>query len=238
MISTVGLLDEQKLKKPKLRAVNNKLIIFSSINNHIIYMLRSLRLAKSLGPRLGRRFFSDIGGKTKGLMLLEKYKYNVPKFISVHSENVDKGHIDNVVQSNFPDYVKYFAVRSSAANEDGEHGAMAGQFYTALGVTRDHIFDEAQNVVESFGDQNGTVVIQQFVNSDRSGVMFTNAGAEVTAINANKGLCDSVVKGDPCDEYLLNHRGEVIRKKVVDKVPLELKDGKVVECNSTSEQAL
>ncbi len=147
----------------------------------------------------------------------------------VDSKTLAKDSLEIAVDQYFETDVKYFAVRSSASNEDSEKEAKAGYYHTSLGVTKDKIYEEAVKVKNSYKGESGTIIIQEFIASDKAGVMFTDAGFGVVAITANFGLCDTVVKGENCDTFILNQQCEVIDKKInVNKKPVYFKRGRFV----------
>ena len=76
------------------------------------------------------------------------------------------------------------AVRSSAANEDGAEQSFAGVFESVLDVERDGIDAALQHVEHSFASQRaksyeqeggvgGNILVQQMVNAEYAGVLFT-----------------------------------------------------------------
>ncbi|XP_060065113.1 putative phosphoenolpyruvate synthase [Ylistrum balloti] len=112
-------------------------------------------------------------------------------------------------------FTKSFAVRSSASGEDGSEASSAGQMETYLGV-RGHteILDSVRKCWASaftyqavqYRRQNGQpikvavgVVIQEMVQSEVSGVMFTNdpvnGSPNLMTIDASYGLGEAVVSG-------------------------------------------
>ncbi len=125
------------------------------------------------------------------------------------------------------------AVRSSATAEDLEDASFAGQQETYLNVIG--IEDLLARIRECYASLWGdravsyrkisgydkekvslAVVIQEMVESDCSGVMFTSDPAgdkENIHINASYGLGEAVVSGivSP-DEYICNRQGQLIKK--------------------------
>ena len=113
-------------------------------------------------------------------------------------------------------YKKHFAVRSSCVGEDSVQTSAAGQLETFLGIqgldniiaaVRDCWASSFAYQVVEYRRQNGQelmdgmgVIIQEMVNSDVSGVVFTMDPVENDAskliITANYGLGESVVSGD------------------------------------------
>ena len=113
-------------------------------------------------------------------------------------------------------YKKHYAVRSSGVGEDSVQTSAAGQLETFLGIQGlDNILTAVRNCwassfayqVVEYRRQNGQelldsmgVVIQEMVNADVSGVVFTidpvDNDASKLVITANYGLGESVVSGD------------------------------------------
>ncbi|MCR4763428.1 MAG: phosphoenolpyruvate synthase [Lachnospiraceae bacterium] len=126
-----------------------------------------------------------------------------------------------------------FAVRSSATAEDLEDASFAGQQETYLNVVGlQDLFDRIRQCYASlWGDRavsyrknsgydkqkvSLAVVIQQMIESEAAGVMFTAdpAGSpENIHINASYGLGEAVVSGivSP-DEYLCDRDGKVLKE--------------------------
>lgn len=101
-----------------------------------------------------------------------------------------------------------FAVRSSAANEDGENQSFAGVFDSALAVSPDNLGNAIQQVHRSFQsdraqsyDQMGgvaaSVLVQKMVNAEYAGVLFTTdpAGPGMCMIEMVKGNGEALVSG-------------------------------------------
>ena len=160
----------------------------------------------------------NIGGKAQSLKKLHHAGFNVPPFF-VCDESWDEAGILQTLGEKLPD-TNYFAVRSSASGEDGDNKSYAGHFYSAVAVTKSDVFKEVQRVLSSFGDLDGSVIIQEFVPSDVSGVAFSDNGEGVVVINSNFGLCKNVVEGKACDEYLTHKDGTLIRKAISKEKPV------------------
>lgn len=118
--------------------------------------------------------------KAENLQILKDNGINVPNFISV----LDEEEIDLSFSN-----CDLFSVRSSCNVEDSENCSFAGQFKTLLFVNREGIINAVKEVKKSykinltqcqgvsFGDlyniKNSKVIIQEMINSDVSGVLFT-----------------------------------------------------------------
>lgn len=179
---------------------------------------------------------SELGGKAKNLTILKNAGFRVPEFITIVDEISEK-ELLNLIDINFK--IKYFAVRSSAIVEDGTQTSFAGHFYSAVGVTFENLFKEYLNVRKSFGNQSGAVIIQEFVPSAKSGVLFTDAGENKILINANFGLCKSVVEGEPCDEYIYSRNSIPLKEHIEkNKNPLFFDNGNFNKKLKSAEKVL
>lgn len=130
------------------------------------------------------------------------------------------------------------AVRSSATAEDLEDASFAGQQETYLNVSSDKdLLDKIKQCYSSlWGDRAVTyrhrqgydhqkvslaIVIQQMVESDCAGVVFTvnpSGNTNEILINASYGLGEAVVSGlvTP-DEYICSRSGEALRVTIGSK---------------------
>ncbi|WP_026506085.1 PEP/pyruvate-binding domain-containing protein [Butyrivibrio sp. NC3005] len=130
------------------------------------------------------------------------------------------------------------AVRSSATAEDLSDASFAGQQETYLNVVGEK--EVLSKIKECYASLYGkraisyrknkgydkdkvflAVVIQEMVNSDKSGVLFTQnpngTGSEVI-INASYGLGEAVVSGSVTpDEYVCDESGHIIRETIASK---------------------
>lgn len=181
-----------------------------------------------------------IGGKAGSLKKLLNAGFNVPKFF-VCDESWSKEKIQETLIAELP-ATNYFAVRSSAAGEDGDNKSYAGHFYSAIAVKREKVVEEVGTVAASFGGLSGSVVIQEFVASDVSGIAFSDNGNGLTLVNSNFCICKNVVEGKACDEYVLNKTGSLIKESISANKPVlflqngELQEKERSEGSLTSEQ--
>ncbi|WP_129669257.1 PEP/pyruvate-binding domain-containing protein [Phytoactinopolyspora endophytica] len=128
------------------------------------------------------------------------------------------------------------AVRSSACAEDSEGASYAGQQETYLNVGS---LEKAQEMVVecwlsfftdravfyreekgSLDDVAMAVVIQQMVDSQKAGVMFTvdpvHQRRDRIVVEAALGLGENVVNGENTpDWYLLSRKGEIKRSRII-----------------------
>ncbi len=173
----------------------------------------------------------EIGGKAKSLKILTSAGFNVPRFISYDRS---PPLLSSILDSSFRG-IEYFAVRSSAFGEDSANKSFAGQFYSAIGVKRKDIPSEIENVLSSYEGREGSVIIQEFLPSESSGVMFTEVDSNKIVINSTFGLCTTVVSGEACDEYISDRSGLIIRKTICEKNALFFQDGSFVRVKKTGD---
>ena len=168
------------------------------------------------------------GNKAESLTKLQDAGFNVPRFFTC-DESWDEEKILQTIDSEFSK-VSYFAVRSSAAGEDGDQKSYAGHFYSAIAVKKAGVITEVEKVTLSFGELSGSVIIQEFIPSDVSGIAFSDNGEGLILVNSNFGFCKNVVEGKACDEYVLNKNGIVIKETVSEEKPvLSLQNGTLQE---------
>ena len=141
------------------------------------------------------------------------------------------------------------AVRSSATAEDLPDASFAGQQETFLNIKGEkNLLDAVQKcwaslygaraiyyrAKQGFDDRsvNIAVVVQQMINSEKAGVMFTShpvTGEPLTIIEGSWGLGEAVVSGSVSpDKYVYDQRTEiVIDKEVVEgkKEPIRVIGG-------------
>ncbi|MFL5881126.1 MAG: PEP/pyruvate-binding domain-containing protein [Actinomycetota bacterium] len=133
------------------------------------------------------------------------------------------------------------AVRSSACAEDSEAASYAGQQETYLNT--DGLAEVLANVVRcwlsffteravfyrrekgSLDDVAMAVVVQQMVDSDKSGVLFTvdpvHGRRDRMVVEAARGLGEAVVSGGVTpDNYTLSRDGVVKRRRVAGAEPV------------------
>src|SRR6478735_2152333 len=130
------------------------------------------------------------------------------------------------------------AVRSSACAEDSNDASYAGQQETYLFVeTLDDVMDKVVECWLSFfseralfyrehkGDLDDiqmAVVVQQMVDADKAGVMFTidpvNNRKDRVVVEAARGIGENVVSGEITpDYYTLDRKGTLKKSRIVDE---------------------
>ncbi len=169
--------------------------------------------------------------------VLLRHGLPVPAFVTVDSDNFTLQTISALLEKQFKS-CQYFAVRSSAHGEDSQNTSCAGKYYSATGATRQQVFQECQKVLASYAGSKGGIIIQEFISCEKSGVIFSNAGQNLSVVNANFGLCESVVQGKNCDQFVLMRSGKILRERVVkEKKFISLEAGRKV-CSQSENKTL
>ncbi|KAL5006743.1 hypothetical protein ScPMuIL_015549 [Solemya velum] len=165
--------------------------------------------------------------QVKSVLMLNDHRCSLSDLPSMCSDVVEEfatcslsAELEQTIQSHFMKLlgdkeIGHVAVRSSAAGEDGSEASSAGQMETFLGV---HSVDEVCNCVRKcwasaytyqaveYRRQHGQpivtsvgVVIQEMVQSEVSGVLFTNdpltGNPGLMTLDASYGLGEVVVSG-------------------------------------------
>ncbi len=173
---------------------------------------------------INSELYPKIGGKAKGLDLLTKSGFNVPKgFLITDLFDLD----EKAIYQAFDELgLKNVSVRSSASNEDKELNSNAGQYETYLFVDKSSLISSIKKCIESldstrakeyaehFNLQEGemNIVVQEMIDSDKAGVLFTaspNNGSCVL-IEAVKGQGENLVSGK-----ISANRYEISRKNYI-----------------------
>lgn len=152
-------------------------------------------------------------------------------------DDVEESILD-LYDETFEDEETRVAVRSSANSEDTKEASFAGQQDTYLNVSREdlinHIrkcwaslFTERASVYRdrhdiSHSDAKMAVIVQEMVDADVSGVLFTknpSTGDDEVVIESTWGLGEAVVSGEVTpDKYVLDSsNGEVIDRVISQK---------------------
>lgn len=163
-----------------------------------------------------------MGGKAQALSKLGKAINNIPDWFVVSYTGFDiqtkRIKEDAVIEieeriKDFPEDV-YFAIRSSAGNEDSAENSFAGQFDTFLYIRKEQIVDKILDVymsafserIETYRKENNieeitipSVIVQKMVNSRCSGVAFganpVNSNIKEIVVSAVYGLGSGLVDG-------------------------------------------
>ena len=212
-----------------------------------------------------------IGGKAKNLFRLQEIGLNVPKWIVIPQETlqevvpgkIQQGTREEIlsrinsfpVPQQFIDEVtahftgtSYFAVRSSAIDEDGSDFSFAGQFESYLYVTKEELADHIKKVwCSAFSErvfqyrQNNNlqhrfgiaVIVQEMIAAESAGVAFgidpVSGDRSAKVISAVYGLGEGLVSGElDSDNFILTSTGihsQLAEKKYSIVLDHELKRG-------------
>ncbi|MBR4911762.1 MAG: hypothetical protein IKZ54_02840 [Bacteroidales bacterium] len=171
--------------------------------------------------QLPQEIYPSVGGKAKGLDLLVRQGFTVPKgFAITDTDLIDEEAIYQAFDAMKAEKV---SVRSSASNEDQSSASNAGQYETCLFVDRSHLMESVKKCLESLNSRRvedyarhfelkqGTmnIVVQEMIDSDKAGVLFTagpNNGSAIL-IEAVSGQGENLVSGQ-----VTAHRYEISRK--------------------------
>lgn len=144
-----------------------------------------------------------LGNKTKRLQELMNAGFRVPGFIAISTADIETDSQELAKRATASLKTSLFAVRSSALAEDTAQSSMAGQFLTRLAVPRAGLV-KAINEVRADAClklktlNNFSLIIQEFVEADYSGVTFTRnpSGDRDLVIEYHLGRGDVVVGGE------------------------------------------
>lgn len=186
---------------------------------------------------------ASFGNKADNLKLLLDGKFNVPKFYVIGSEyakKISNKDTQKKLKEEFEDWknnnqVVSVAIRSSSTSEDTKDKSFAGQFETYLDIKESSDFIESVVKVFNSRQKDGyskhagkmNVIVQEFIEPDISGVIFTinpSTGANEMVINAAQGRGDKVVDGQESHQYIydrvIEKQKEMSNKLVLEKVLL------------------
>jgi len=185
-----------------------------------------------------------IGAKAHNLGLVRKLGYEVPPYVLVDFDALDKlvqtgshGDLTHLVA-----WISYrlslgpedsVVVRSSSTTEDREEGSQAGEFDSFLRVGRDHIFRALceflnRNRIGRRGTQyHGSVIVQRMLEPNYAGVCLTKddrvAASEVLVIEMLAGSNEEVTGGTAIPTRIIVDRttGDVVCCENATRQPTE-----------------
>ncbi len=169
--------------------------------------------------KIPESILGDVGGKAKGLYMLNKFSFNVPKgFILMGI--CEESDFETAYEQYEKSGLEKVAVRSSATREDGENYSNAGQYETVLNVEgKEGFINAVKDCISSLGnfrsqkyskmflsdaENKMTVVVQQMINASCAGVIFTKDPMDKSAvlIECVKGLGEALVSGaESAEQY-------------------------------------
>lgn len=165
---------------------------------------------------------NKIGGKAAALAKLSRVIDIIPDWFAVGVDGAQHAEVMEALE-NFDDTV-LFAIRSSAADEDGSENSFAGQFETYLNIPKPAVCENIKKVqdsafskrVEVYKRERGiisanapAVLVQRMVMADCAGVAFganpVTGDTKECVISAVSGLGDKLVDGAvDADTYIVN----------------------------------
>lgn len=145
-----------------------------------------------------------LGPKTQKLLSLREHGFKVPPFFPIDSESLLGGDYEFLAHQAVKALAcESYAVRSSALGEDGEHSSQAGQFLTLLDVSPKDLSKAIEALADDAQEKLGglsafSVLIQMFIEPDRSGVCFTRnpLGGREWILESHQGRGDRLVGGE------------------------------------------
>lgn len=201
-------------------------IVFQKMNKVYTY-----EEAKKFGP-------GEIGNKSTNLIRLSAEGVCIPNGVIIPKfifglENLVVSELQEELEGKLPDGEVYFCVRSSSTNEDSGNNSYAGQYKTYCGVRRQDVGLYSVKVAKSLSakraqayrektkthDDEMSVLIQELVPCDKSGILFTknplNGNVAQFVLEAGYGLGDPIVSGEITpDNYVIDLRtGNVKRTR-------------------------
>lgn len=158
---------------------------------------------------LPQELYPAVGGKAKGLDMLVRHNFAVPGgFVITGTDEIDEAAVYQAFDTMEAAQV---SVRSSASNEDRSSASNAGQYETCLFVDREHLMESIRKCMASLNAQRVkdyaehfslskaqmNIVVQEMIDSDKAGVLFTASPANGSAIliEAVKGQGENLVSG-------------------------------------------
>ena len=200
--------------------------------------------------------YEFMGGKGTALSKIGKAIDNVPDWfvISYSGFDVERKQIKEdariEIEEKLKDYDEsgYFAVRSSAGNEDSSENSFAGQFDTFLYVKKEDVIKKVLEVymsafsdrIETYRKENNieeitipSVIVQKMINSEKSGVAFganpVNSNIKEVVVSSVYGLGSGLVDGiATADTYTI--KNGKIEKNIAKKDYLHvLENGTVIQ---------
>lgn len=149
--------------------------------------------------------------KAANLQKLSDLGFNVPKFMIVDSRDVNQIQLTKDLEG-----CEKFAVRSSCDIEDSGNESFAGQFKTLLNVNKLDLIKAINEVFNSFEGKSGKVIIQEMIDSDISGVIFTSNPLGILnemCINIGYGLGNNIVDNiKPTSLYYYNKDSKIFTR--------------------------
>jgi len=156
------------------------------------------------------------GNKAENLSILSNHGILVPRGIAVSYEQylsylesrILSDEFQNELIRGLDTYSGKFSVRSSANVADSGQRSYAGQFKTILDVSKEEVLEAIRKVYESGINFHSSysndpvrmgLIIQEMINADISGVLFTydliNQNPDTLMVELSRGKCENIVSG-------------------------------------------
>jgi len=185
-----------------------------------------------------------LGGKVNGLVRLVRASCRVPPFFAISAELTGADPLREQVSAALAALGDGpYAVRSSAAAEDGASASWAGQFESVLGVrdldqvlaavdvcrasaTSERVRAYSERIARDVGPM--TVIVQRLILGEASGVCFSRdpERPEWVLLSVGLGLGEGVVQGQvPCDTVRVDAHGKVLQELANKDERVVLRDG-------------
>lgn len=204
-----------------------------------------------------------MGGKGAALAKIGKAIDNIPQWFVVTYEGFElqekciKEEAKNEIRERLKEFDDdtYFAVRSSAGNEDSKENSFAGQFETFLYVKKENVIDKVNEVymsafserIETYRKENNineitipSVIVQKMVNSEKAGVAFganpINSNVKEVVVSGVFGLGSSLVDGVATPDTYTIVKNKITKNVVKKDLCHRLENGKVIEAEVNDER--
>jgi pyruvate,water dikinase len=188
------------------------------------------------------------GGKARALAELTAHGFAVPTWFVVLPEACVQEGVASIAIAAEPAIAaaiaelpanSLFAVRSSAADEDGAQFSFAGQLDSFLFVRRENIPTRIVQVwnsgqserVQAYRRENGlpeiarppAVIVQHMIDAESAGVAFSSdpvTGERTTVVvSAVRGLGSGLVSGEcEADTWRVNSEGQILERTIREKL--------------------
>lgn len=209
------------------------------------------------GKEIDSMELQHVGGKAKGLSFLISNGLTIPEFYVIDFESVksifsDENQLDTAIanwatENQISDNTLW-AVRSSAADEDGSKKSFAGQFTSVLNLSKDQLAEGVLKVVGSYNRETKYaekskafgVVIQKMLTPSYSGVFFSRDPilhySDQPVISLIPGIGDKLVSGE-LDGYHIDFENNQPIFKNEDEIVGEIfRDGQRLELSCSSDE--
>ena len=177
---------------------------------------------------LDKSALNEIGGKGRGLFSLARCGAKIPATVCIPPESEPSAELKEILEY-FSDTEakKQYAVRSSGSLEDGKVKSFAGQFESYLRIFGfDNLIEAIDKCrksgqserIKKYNSSEGvpvSVLIQEMVEADFSGVLFTcnpvSGSVNHITLEMVRGTSEDLLGGTEWGErYVTDRNGEII----------------------------